>query len=89
MVVCKLCKDQGHTKISCPYTKALDEANLSQEDAAFWNFIHPADRPESLRGADWSDDEEVMEEGDQSDTESDSNEESSDSEDISSDSDSD
>ena len=58
VVICKLCGDHGHSKISCPYTKALDEANISEEDAVFWSYVHPEDRPESLRGGDWSDNEE-------------------------------
>ena len=57
VVICKVCGDHGHSKVSCLYTKALDTANISPEDAMFWSFVHPADRPESLRG-DWSDGEE-------------------------------
>ena len=46
VVVCKLCGDQGHSKISC--TKAKNLANMSHEDSVFWNYVHPSDRPESL-----------------------------------------
>ena len=60
VVICKVCGDHGHSKVSCLYTKALDTANISPEDAMFWSFVHPADRPESLRG-DWSDGEEEAE----------------------------
>ena len=48
VVVCKLCGDQGHSKLSCTYTKARNLANMSHEDSVFWNYVHPADRPESL-----------------------------------------
>ena len=58
VVICKLCGDHGHSKISCPYNKALDQANISDEDAVFWSYVHPEDRPESLRFGDWSDNEE-------------------------------
>ena len=46
VVVCKLCGDQGHSKISC--TKSKNLANMSHEDSVFWNYVHPGDRPESL-----------------------------------------
>ena len=48
VVVCKLCGDQGHSKLSCTYTKARNLADMSHEDSVFWNYVHPADRPESL-----------------------------------------
>ena len=48
VVVCKLCGEHGHSKLSCTYTKALDPVNMSHEDSVFWSYVHPANRPESL-----------------------------------------
>ena len=60
-MLCKFCGAQGHTRLSCPYTKAQDLANVSYEDRVFWSYVHPADRPESLGGDgdDVSDDDHV------------------------------
>ena len=48
-MVCKVCGDYGHSKASCHYTKAKDLANMSHEDVVFWRYVHPLDRPDSLR----------------------------------------
>ena len=46
---CSVCGDYGHSQASCHYTKALDMSNMSHEDIVFWSYVHPLDRPQSLR----------------------------------------
>ena len=50
VIICKVCKVQGHSKVSCPYTHAKDLANISHEDCIFWSFVQPEDKPSSLGG---------------------------------------
>ena len=37
-------------------------ANISHDDAVFWSYVHPEDRPDILRADDWGDEEEDEEE---------------------------
>ena len=53
VVICSKCGGHGHSKASCLYMKAMDTSTMSAEDVMFWTFVHPCDRPESLR-EDWS-----------------------------------
>ena len=50
VVICSVCREHGHSKSSCRYSRADNLVSLSQEDIAFWAFIHPRDRPECLGG---------------------------------------
>ena len=83
---CKVCKAQGHSKVSCPYIKAEDLANISQEDRAFWSCVHPEDRPSSLGGSALSDEGDVpgVPESDSSESEEESSTSESESDDVSS-----
>ena len=73
-VVCSVCGEPGHTKLSCLYSRAEDLANMSHEDRVFWSYIHPSDRPEGLVE---SDHEHHMEECDQEESIGDSDQEES------------
>ena len=50
VVICPVCGEHGHTRRSCRYSNADNLVSLSQEDIAFWEFVHPRDRPECLGG---------------------------------------
>ena len=42
---CKLCDRVGHTQVSCDYAESKVGENMSYEDAVFWCYVHPEDRP--------------------------------------------
>ena len=47
-IQCKLCDREGHTQVSCDLASSRVGENMSYEDAVFWHYVDPEDRPEGF-----------------------------------------